>query len=163
MVVFFFETRIMTTVFNNGSQSITIPVTPVNSTANSLVLGNGAGLVVPSTDKDVLLGYNSGVAVTGDHNVFVGETTGASAITSNNCTLLGDQANVGSDPLTFATAIGSAAVVNSSSMIQLGRANSDDTTIGRSLFQLTTGAVCPCVYTRLTTFRQQHHSVMVLV
>jgi len=71
---------------------------------------------------------------------FVGETTGASAITSNNCTLLGDQTNVGSDPLTFATAIGAGAVVNSSSMVQLGRANSDDTTIGRSLFQLTTGA-----------------------
>jgi len=124
-------------VFSNGTQTISLSITVTDVTFKSLVLGTGAGLVVPPADKDTLLGFGSGALLTGDHNVFAGNNTGSTAVTSNNCTLIGDSANVGSDPLTFSAAIGSGAVVSANNMIQLGRAGagSEDVTISRSLFQ----------------------------
>jgi len=111
-------------------------------TFKSVIQGAGTGLVLPPADHDVILGYQSGATATGDKNVFVGGTVAAAVVTGNNLTLIGDSTNTGSDPLTFATAIGSGAVVGSSSMIQLGRAGagSDDVTISRSIFQQPTVA-----------------------
>jgi hypothetical protein len=56
-------------------------------------------------------------------------TAGVSNITGSNNTLVGSGANVATDVLSFATAIGSQAIVDTNNSIVLGRGNGSDTVV----------------------------------
>ena len=71
---------------------------------------------------------------TGFNNSFVGNIAGGNNTTGSNNTIIGNLANVGSSDLTFATALGSGAVVNTSNTIVLGR--SADTVLAPNLLQV---------------------------
>ena len=63
----------------------------------------------------------------GFHNSFFGRSAGSSNGGGSNNTILGAFADVGAPSLTFATAIGAQAQVNTSNTIVLGRSNGSDT------------------------------------
>jgi trimeric autotransporter adhesin len=63
---------------------------------------------------------------TGNSNSFFGNSAGYENVTGSNNTIIGTFANVGAGNLTFATAIGAGAVVNSSNTIALGRGDGSD-------------------------------------
>ena len=68
------------------------------------------------------IGNNAGGDNTaGFQNAFVGRNAGSSNMTGSNNTIIGDSAYVGMTNLTFATALGSGAVVSNSSTVVLGR------------------------------------------
>ena len=79
-------------------------------------------------------GRNAGFGGTGSNNVFFGLNTGTVNRTGSNNTLVGSLANVGSNALTFATALGSGAVVSDSNTVVLGR--TADTVIAPNLLQV---------------------------
>jgi hypothetical protein len=67
---------------------------------------------------------------TGESNTFIGFSTGTTNELGSNNTALGKGADVGSDNLTYATVVGSNAVVTSSKTIQLGRDGFDVVRVG---------------------------------
>lgn len=71
---------------------------------------------------------------TGSNNSFVGTEAGWTNATGSNISLVGNSADVGSDNLYFATALGAGSVVTANNTIQLGRNGSGVVRIG------TTGA-----------------------
>ncbi len=74
-------------------------------------------------ERNTFIGYFAGNATnTGISNVFVGTNAGDSNTTGDANTIIGASADVGLPNLTFATAIGTAAVVSNSNTVVLGRA-----------------------------------------
>jgi hypothetical protein len=72
--------------------------------------------------SNAFFGYGAGLNnKTGESNTFVGMTTGGTNLAGSNLTLIGTSANVGVDNLSYATAIGAGAVVNTSNTLVLGR------------------------------------------
>lgn len=72
-------------------------------------------------------GLNAGkLNTTGSNNSFFGNNAGLINTTGNNNTILGYDANVGSNSLSFATAIGSGSTVSASNTISLGRSAGQD-------------------------------------
>lgn len=93
----------------------------------------------------------------GSNNSFFGEASGVGNTTGSNNTLVGATSNVGLPDLTFATAIGSGAVVTASNRIVLGRSGGADSVdlpglvIVRSLGVAGPTAVCRNVNLALST------------
>ena len=84
-------------------------------------------LTAPGLDN-YFIGYAAGAATTtGTGNSFFGRTAGFANTTGNNNSLLGSNTNVGSGNLSFATAIGAGAIVNTGNTIVLGRSLGQDT------------------------------------
>jgi hypothetical protein len=80
-----------------------------------------------TASNNSFLGTNAGEFNTvGINNVFVGYQAGDANTTGDNNTTIGFEADVGSNNLTFATAIGSGAVVSASNTVQLGRTDGSD-------------------------------------
>ncbi len=128
-----------------------------NTTGQSNVfVGNNSGGQNVDGSFNVYVGQLSGQAnLSGLANTFVGTTAGASSPTGSNNVAIGADAgnapDIGSNNtfigkgaipnaagLTFATAIGSGAVVGTSNTISLGR--SSDTTVVRGILQVVNGA-----------------------
>jgi hypothetical protein len=97
--------------------------------------GKDAGLQNTYGNGNTFLGNDAGRSNVGDihdngsgsNNTFVGRKSGQSNTIGADNTTLGYQADVGANNLSFATAIGSGAVVSSSNTISLGRSDGSDT------------------------------------
>ncbi len=90
--------------------------------ANNAFFGHQSGRQNRFGDNNSFFGKNAGASNSnGDDNTFVGYNTGFSNVSGSNISLLGAATNVGNDALTFATAIGAGAVVNTSNTVTLGR------------------------------------------
>jgi endosialidase-like protein len=89
--------------------------------------GVQAGFSNTIGNNNTFFGRGAGSGNTqGAGNVFLGLNAGAANTTGNSNSFFGTDTNAGSDNLSFATAIGSNAVVSTSNTIQLGRANGAD-------------------------------------
>lgn len=86
----------------------------------------GSRILSNTGTQNLFAGIGAGNANTGAQNSFFGRDAGISNTTGANNTIIGQGANVGSDALTFATALGSGAVVSTSNTIALGRTNGSD-------------------------------------
>ena len=103
---------------NSGAASI--------GSSNSFFGANAGGFNTTGS-FNIFIGRQAGLAArTGSGNVFIGNDTGFNNVTGSSNILLGSGANVGSDGLTFATAIGAGSVVASNNTIVLGRSNGAD-------------------------------------
>jgi hypothetical protein len=102
-----------------------------NSTgSNNAFFGASSGSVNSTGRFNSFFGSQSGLNnTTGESNTFVGYTAGPTNTNGTNNTLLGSNTNVGSFGLTFATAIGSGAMVSTSNTIALGRPTGADQVI----------------------------------
>jgi hypothetical protein len=111
-----------------------------NNGINNTFLGYQSGLnnvgnpQFLAGSRNTFVGYHSGLnngssgaIPAGNSNTFVGDTAGNSNVDGSNNTVIGAQADVGSNNLVFATAIGSGAVVSSNNTIALGRSDGSDT------------------------------------
>lgn len=82
---------------------------------------NAGSFTTPSNGGNSYFGAFSGQNNRGDNNSFFGSHTGATNATGSNNTLLGAGSDVAVAGLTFATAVGSGAVVDASDKIVIGR------------------------------------------
>lgn len=127
----------------------TIPYQNQFSFSTSLII-NTSGNVSPATDSNTFLGANCGNNSIAVGNTQVGSSCGSNNTVAQYCTmvgyncgqtntngfgitLIGQGSDVGFDDLTNATAIGQGAIVTESNMIQLGRRNSDNVSVGNDL------------------------------
>ena len=95
--------------------------------SNNSFFGEQAG-AASNASGNTFIGRLSGLnTTTGGSNTAVGQASLTGNITGTLNSALGHGANVGSDNLTHATAIGAFAVVSSSNTIALGRAGGQDT------------------------------------
>ncbi|MCO6510630.1 MAG: tail fiber domain-containing protein, partial [Aridibacter famidurans] len=102
----------------------------LNGSVNVFV-GSESGLANTSGGANVFVGSNAGDAnMTGASNTFIGRDAGDSNTTGSSNSALGRGSDVGSGALSFATAIGSNAVVTTSNTVQLGRNGLDIVRIG---------------------------------
>ena len=88
--------------------------------------GSGAGESNTLGSQNAFFGRNAGFANTGGGNAFFGRNAGDTNTTGSQNTIIGQDADVGANNLTFATAIGSGAVVSASNTIVLGRSAGQD-------------------------------------
>ena len=92
--------------------------------------GRSAGQFNTTGSQNVFLGGYAGQANTqGSGNTALGAAAGNSIITGSNNTLIGKGTDVSTGALTYATAIGSDAVVTASNTIVLGRSGGEDTVV----------------------------------
>jgi hypothetical protein len=110
-----------------------------NTTGNeNAFFGRAAGANNTTGAGNTFLGRSAGVGNSiGNQNTFIGFEAGFTNPGSNN-TLVGAETQTGAANLSFATALGSGAVVSTSSTIVLGRANGADKV---RIFGLGTGGV----------------------
>lgn len=96
----------------------------ITTASQNTFIGSASGINNTSGTSSVFIGYNTGASnTTGSYNTFVGNgagPTGTSYQGSNN-TLLGENASYSTSSLSYATAIGSDAVVEASNRVVLGR------------------------------------------
>lgn len=112
--------------FRNSFFGVNAGANNIEGFRNSFV-GDRAGFSNTNGIGNSFFGSDAGLSNTiGNSNSFVGANAGLSNTTGGNNTIIGVNANVGANNLTFATAIGSETVVNSSNTIALGRANGAD-------------------------------------
>ena len=107
--------------------------TGANATgSNNAFFGAGAGDNNGNTaSNNSFFGWSAGqLNTSGTENVFLGSNSGGTNTTGRNNTLVGESTNVSTQGLQYATAIGSDAVVTSSSQVQLGRDGFDSVRIG---------------------------------
>ena len=106
--------------------------------------GTYSGLNNNTGIQNAFVGYVAGYFnTTGSANAFFGRGAGLGNTTGSNNTLLGELSNVGTGALTYASAIGSGAVVTTSNAIQLGRNGTDVVRVG--LLSTTAGATDVCL------------------
>jgi hypothetical protein len=99
--------------------------------------GQAAGIGNKSGSANVAFGLGAGLRnTTGNGNTFVGFLAGDRNTTGGDNTVIGKSANVGSPDLSFATALGSGAIVNASNTVVLGRAA--DKVLAPGLLQVNT-------------------------
>jgi hypothetical protein len=102
---------------------------------NNSFFGLGAGQSNVAGGGNSFFGVNAGENSTGGYNSFFGLSAGDTNTTGFANTIIGEYANVGSNNLTHATAIGSRARVDQSNSLVLGSINGingalDDTNVG---------------------------------
>jgi len=112
----------------------------INGSDNTFI-GALSGESNTDGQRNVFVGFAGTSNTKGDYNVFVGFDAGQSNITGTQNTLIGEEANVGAPDLSWATAIGSGAVVSTSETIVLGRPNGHDTVDLPGKLQIDTLAV----------------------
>lgn len=88
--------------------------------------GKSAGLANSTGANNAFFGRYAGQLSNGSNNAFFGHRAGENNSTGSNNSALGKDADFGSNNLTYATAIGSGAVVPSSNTILLGRMDGSD-------------------------------------
>jgi hypothetical protein len=94
--------------------------------SNNSFFGRNAGLNAAGDDNS-FFGNSSGLATTtGTNNTFLGASTGSINTVGTRNTLVGFASNVGSNNLSFATAIGAGAIAATSNSITLGRSAGQD-------------------------------------
>jgi len=92
--------------------------------------GAASGFFNNLGNQNAFFGRSAGLFnMSGDRNTFIGEAAGATNGNGNNNTALGNHADFATDDLSYATAIGSGAVVFSSNTIVLGRDDGSDTVL----------------------------------
>jgi hypothetical protein len=112
----------------------------VNTASNNSFFGYLAGFSNTSGTQNSFFGISAGqFNQTGFGNSFFGNQAGDTNVNGNSNTIIGALADVGSDTLSFATAIGAGAVVNDSNSVVLGRP-ADTVRIPGSLNITTLGA-----------------------
>jgi len=89
---------------------------------NNSFFGLDAGRFNLSGNNNAFFGYGSGANTLSNGNSFFGFQAGSSNTIGDNNTIIGSGANVGSNNLTLATAIGANAIVNTSNTVVLGTA-----------------------------------------
>jgi len=100
------------------------------SGGNNSFFGASAGQLTTNGSNNSFFGYRSGFNTTGSGNTFIGGgLVGNSNTTGSNNTLIGNGADVTSNNLNFATAIGSGSKVSSSNTIALGRIGGLDSVV----------------------------------
>lgn len=118
-----------------GSGNYIQNTTATQATSNFNISGTGAANIFNATTQyhiggnrvltsglnNLYVGTAGVVAASGDNNTFVGNSAGSSNTLGSNNTLLGFNSNVLSNNLSFATAIGSGAIVSSNNSVVLGR------------------------------------------
>ena len=110
-----------TTGFGNSFFGRNAGFANTTGATNSFV-GASAGSFNTTGASNSFIGTNAGNANTlGDNNSFFGRNAGETNTTGDNNTVIGKDADVGSGVLTFATALGSGAVVSNSNNVVLGR------------------------------------------
>ena len=93
-----------------------------NNSFDNSALGYSAGATSSGHD-DTYVGDSSGVNDIGIWNCFFGSPSGTTNTTGSKLVIIGANANVGSNNLTNAIALGYGATVNSSNTIQLGNSS----------------------------------------
>jgi hypothetical protein len=94
----------------------------LNTGSFNSFFGEGASQSTTSGHDNSMFGYLVGINNnTGSDNSFFGRLAGLGNTTGSNNTLIGDVADVGFPNLTYATALGSGAVVKNSNSVVLGR------------------------------------------
>src|SRR5690242_15845738 len=89
--------------------------------ANTFV-GVGAGTNTSVGNNNTFIGESAGASVLESNNTFLGFNAGSNQTLGNNNTAVGAEANVGSgSSLSFATALGSGALVQTSNTVVVGR------------------------------------------
>jgi hypothetical protein len=127
-----------------GSQNIAIGVSAnaggtdgLNSTSVGYQAGLGSSGMLnsffgmdsgrsSSGSQNTYIGSGAGNWMNGVANVALGVAAGNDPLTAEHATLLGYATNLGADNLTYATAIGSGAIVSTSSTIAMGRPDGSD-------------------------------------
>jgi hypothetical protein len=98
----------------------------LNTAGNNSFFGFLSGSDTTTGAGNAYVGaFAGGLSTTGGFNTFVGYFTGAENRAGSNNTLVGANADLGSNSLSFATAIGAGAVVTTNSTVVLGRASDD--------------------------------------
>jgi hypothetical protein len=92
--------------------------------------GKHAGRESNGRNNSFFGAFAGALNLTGSFNTFVGELAGTVNREGNNNTAMGRFSNFGSSNLSFATAIGSQAVVTASNRVQIGRLFQDTVAIG---------------------------------
>jgi hypothetical protein len=106
-----------------------------NTANDNSFFGRSAGFANTTGTRNVFFGEDAGrFNLTGSGNSFIGTQAGQNNTTGANNTIIGDSANVGSGILTFATALGSGAVVSTNNTVVLGRTL--DTVVAPNLLQV---------------------------
>jgi hypothetical protein len=111
----------------------------ISGSGNSF-FGVNAGLEPGSGSSNSFFGGGSGINMAGRGNSFFGEGTGKLFTTGDNNSLLGSRADLGANGLSYATAIGAEAKVNTSNTIALGRTDGSDTVLVYGKLQIDTMA-----------------------
>ncbi|MEZ5305875.1 MAG: tail fiber domain-containing protein [Pyrinomonadaceae bacterium] len=102
-----------------------------NTASFNAFFGSLTGRFNTSGSENTFYGTGAGFRnTTGNLNVFVGRLAGENNTTGSNNTFVGSNAGGQVNSLSFATAIGSGAVVTGNNTIQLGRQNLDKVRIG---------------------------------
>jgi hypothetical protein len=86
----------------------------------------GRGSMLNNGSNNSFFGHTAGLLNEGNSNSFFGVSAGDTNTTGNNNTIIGALADVGSNNLNFATAIGAGAIVSTSNTIVLGRSGGQD-------------------------------------
>jgi hypothetical protein len=94
----------------------------LNTGFSNSFFGSSAGQSNTTGHDNSAFGYLAGTTSTGSNNSFFGRLSGLGDATGDNLTLIGTNASVGSNALSFATAVGAGAKVNDSNSVVLGRA-----------------------------------------
>lgn len=100
-----------------------------NASWNTFV-GDWAGRNTTTGSKNTFIGHGTSTTTTGSQNTFVGGNSGATNTVGDKITLLGADANVASNNLSNATAIGYGAIVGSSNSIVLGGTGANSVNVG---------------------------------
>ncbi len=100
--------------------------------SNNAFIGDSAGRFNTNGSRNTFAGYAAGFNTTeGGDNSFFGNYSGFTNITGTGNSALGFNADVNSNNLSFATAIGSGSRVSASNQIQLGRNGQDTVSVGK--------------------------------
>lgn len=106
---------------NAGTSAATNFVgTTDNVSLNFRVNNVASGKIGTTADSVTLFGYQAGISNTSTGNTFVGFNAGTTNTTGRDNTALGNSANMFSNNLTNATAIGAYAVVNDNDKVRIG-------------------------------------------
>lgn len=99
--------------------------------SNNSFFGANSGDANLTGIRNTFVGNGSGGSnSSGDDNTFIGSAAGNSNIGGSNNTALGRNADLSGGALSFATAVGSGAIVNASNRVQIGRDAQDTVRIG---------------------------------
>jgi hypothetical protein len=114
-----------------------------NGTGNTSVGAESMTALITGS-SNTSIGNQSLIITTGDNNTGVGKGSGSTLTTGSNNTLIGSTANVGTNNLTNATALGFGATVTSSNTVQLGNGSVTSVVTSGAItapsIRLTTGA-----------------------
>ncbi len=150
--------RANTLGFNNAFFGYQAGFSNLTGSSNS-IFGVLAGTQATAADQNSLFGSTSGQVTTGAQNAFFGASSGLNNraganntfigyvagwfnTTGSSNTALGSRSDMGSENLSFATAVGANAIVTASNKVQLGRFNFDVVAIGRFSTPATSVPVC---------------------